>query len=872
MRLCGLACALALAVSAGCAAGAEVRITNADDFIQFKDNVSNGKTYAGTTVFLDSDIDFTGKTFEPIGTSGIKHFNGTFDGQGHVISNIVMTSSLQYVGLFGYSKGLTIKNVILDSSCSFTSSYDSGAVYFGGIIGNCNTNNGPCTIENSVNMGSVAFSGDISGNVLYLGGIAGYLSSSSSSSHVSIMKNCANYGDVTHSGESKDSYIGGVVGQSYGSSASKRVHIYNCINHGTITHKGTSSNSLRLGGIVGYAYRYVTIENCVSGGKISSLTTASGDNYIGSIIGDVSSDTSINYCYFTSDMGYDKYGTGTPSSESNILSYDSTSFNLGETVSIGGYSGNSLISALNGYSDYYKDSDYSNWLLNKGKNAVTFTINGGTNPIKMDYQIILLPSLASEGNMSFLWFSDDRLTTPLTEFEVTGDTSLYGKYCHPNFTVTLDVNGGDELGVKEMAIGCDMIYGDLPEATRTGYSFTGWFTGRTGGDKIESGAKVTIPNAHTLYAHWTINQYTITFEANGGGACEPITQDYNTAVELPKPTKTGYTFAYWCSDASLAKEYTDTTMPAEDKTLYAKWNINRYSITFKSDGVIIKSEELDYGSTITYPSSPSKAGYTFVGWDSDITSVPDYNVTINAKWSSNASKYTLTFIFRNGDEPVVVSLEFNETITYPADPVRVGYSFAGWDSDITSMPANNIAITAQWIANNCTVTFNPNGGIISQSTKVVTFGSAYGDLPTPTRTGYAFLGWFTEEIDGKNTTAEDVVEIPGNHTLFAHWLESRQSQVEIVFSTKDMSKEEIEEIIKEYTDADFKITVIENNEDEGRVIVEFVDAKKAEEFTRKVNAVLERGEVSLIKRVDLVHIGNDSFSPAYHSMSLLFMI
>ena len=303
---------------------AEIRIRSADEFIQFKNNVNNGKNYSGTTVFLDSDLSLVGKSFGPIGNYDY-FFRGVFDGQGHVISNLEMTSASQRVGLFGYSEGLTIKNVILDSSCSITSSRNSGHAYIGGIIGVCETENGACTIENSVNMGSVTFSGSISSKDLYLGGIAGALDSYSYNINAN---NCANYGDVTHSGESSNSYIGGIVGYSYSDSESKSVYIYNCLNHGTITHSGTTSN-LRLGGINGYTEYTAFIENCVSGGKISLLTTASENNNVGSIVGEVDPDASINYCYFTSDLsGYEKYGTETPDSESNTLSYDNTSFEL----------------------------------------------------------------------------------------------------------------------------------------------------------------------------------------------------------------------------------------------------------------------------------------------------------------------------------------------------------------------------------------------------------------------------------------------------------------------------------------------------------------------------------------------------------------
>ena len=477
-------------------------IKTPEDFIDFSKIVnSRTNSFNGTTVFLDSDLSLAGKTFEHIGYYNSwldsNYFSGVFDGQGHVISNLEMTSSSYIVGLFGYSEGLTIKNVILDSSCSITSSYSgSDNAYIGGIIGYCITDNGTCTIENSVNMGSVAFSG----RNLYLGGIAGHLYSYEYD--ITVM-NCANYGDVTHSGRSWWSYIGGIIGRS-DSSSSTRVYIYNCLNHGTITHNGTGTNELYLGGIVGYT-EYTTIENCVSGGKISLPTTASSSNAIGSIVGDVYEDTSISYTYFTSDLsGYDKYGGGTPRSESNTLSYDSTSFELNGTVSIGKYTGSSLIGVLNAAADYYTLRDYSHWLLNRGNNAVSFTINKNS-PFALNTQVILLPSLASEGKLNFDgWYTDEELTTPLTESEVNSEIKLYGRYFCLNFTVTLDVNGGNELTVKEMTIVCNDVYLALPTPTRVGYTFLGWFTEKDGGDKVESGGSVAKLADHTLYAHWSV--------------------------------------------------------------------------------------------------------------------------------------------------------------------------------------------------------------------------------------------------------------------------------------------------------------------------------------------------------------------------------
>ena len=213
----------------------EHHIKNTTEFIQFSKNVAR---YFGTTVFLDADIDFSGglsEQFEPIGTSESISFQGTFDGQGHTISNLVVnSSSSQDVGLFGYSYRRTIKNIVLDSSCSIVSSYNnSNSVYVGGIVGMCYD----CVIENIVNMASVSFTGNISSHGLWFGGIGGFFASNIEGA----VRNCANYGSVTHSGTVGYAYIGGVVGLTGGNSSGKKC-IQNCLNYGAVIHSGTTTN------------------------------------------------------------------------------------------------------------------------------------------------------------------------------------------------------------------------------------------------------------------------------------------------------------------------------------------------------------------------------------------------------------------------------------------------------------------------------------------------------------------------------------------------------------------------------------------------------------------------------------------------------
>ena len=237
--------ALSLIAFCGGVFGEDYHISSASDLIQFSNNVSSGTTYSGATVFLDADIDFSGglsEQFEPIGTYD-KYFQGTFDGQGHTIRNLAIDFSLWYIGLFGYSKGATIRNVVLDSSCSVLSTCDDySEAYAGGIVGYYEANNGPCIIENIVNMASVSFTGQ-SNQLLHFGGIVGWLQASNKEITV---KNCVNYGSVTLSGTANEANIGGIVGLSSGKYSK---HIQNCFNYGTITHSGASTTELSIGGI-----------------------------------------------------------------------------------------------------------------------------------------------------------------------------------------------------------------------------------------------------------------------------------------------------------------------------------------------------------------------------------------------------------------------------------------------------------------------------------------------------------------------------------------------------------------------------------------------------------------------------------------------
>ena len=227
--------------------------------------------------------------------------------------------------------------------------------------------------------------------------------------------------------------------------------------------------------------------------------------------------------------------------------------------------------------------------------------------------------------------------------------------------------------------------------TRAGYTQVGWST-VDGGEKVYGFEDVYTQNeALTLYPVWNTNKYTITFDTNGGSEIAPITQDYGTKITAPdNPTRKGYTFKGW--DKEIPE-----TMPAENITVKAQWEINQYTITFDTNGGSeIAPITQDYGTQIAAPANPTRKGYTFKGWDKEIPkTMPAENITVKAQWEIN--QYTITFDTNGGSEIAPITQDYGTEITAPDNPTRKGYTFKGWDKEIPeTMPAENITITARW--------------------------------------------------------------------------------------------------------------------------------------------------------------------------------
>ncbi len=373
------------------------------------------------------------------------------------------------------------------------------------------------------------------------------------------------------------------------------------------------------------------------------------------------------------------------------------------------------------------------------------------------------------------WYFNQELTKSVNgKMMPASNITLYAKWSINQYQVNFVTNGGQTMSPQMVTYNQSIT---LANPTRTGYTFVGWFedSGLT-----EPFTLTQMPaNDITVYAKWIINQYTISFQSNGGTSVNPITQDYGTSVGAPTPpTKTGYTFMGWYRDEALSTGYIFNTMPAESPTLYAKWIINQYTISFQSNGgTSVNPITQDYGTSVGAPTPPTKTGYTFMGWYRDeafntgysFTTMPAESPTLYAKWSIN--QYTISFQSNGGTSINPITQDYGTSVSAPTPPTKTGYTFAGWFTDINlsqfppvTMPASNITLYAKWTVNQYTVTFNTNGGdFINIQTK--NFGSPLV-IPTPTRVGHSFAGWFTDI----NLSQVPPVTMPAsNITLYAKW-------------------------------------------------------------------------------------------------------
>lgn len=343
---------------------------------------------------------------------------------------------------------------------------------------------------------------------------------------------------------------------------------------------------------------------------------------------------------------------------------------------------------------------YAKW--NALDYRISYELNGGTNAENPDgYDVSDLPvSLHAPSRTGYIfkgWYMGENrvLAIPVG---TTGNVVVSAKWEPITYTIDFNTNGGlPTLSSIDYTIESDSF--TLQEITKVGYTFDGWYNGETKVTEITTG---TYGNM-TLVAKWTADLYTISYDlADGVNSPEnPTSYTIESGlITLKDPTREGYTFAGWYNGEQLVTTIDSNTL--ENISLTAKWTVNSYKLTFDVDGNLTE-RTFKYGESITAIENPTKVGHTFVGWSEELPeTMPANDITVEAKWEINSYDitYDLAGGVNNSENPTTYTIE-SGLITLK-NPTREGYTFVGWyngEQLVTTIDSNtleNITLTAKW--------------------------------------------------------------------------------------------------------------------------------------------------------------------------------
>ncbi len=299
--------------------------------------------------------------------------------------------------------------------------------------------------------------------------------------------------------------------------------------------------------------------------------------------------------------------------------------------------------------------------------------------------------------------------------------------------MSFEVDGGSAVSDQSVAHGGKAMMPEI-EPTKAGYTFGGWYTDASYTQTYDFNSNIT--GNIKIYAKWNAQMYTVSFNTDGGSSVSDQSVAYGekASAPTPAPTKAGYTFEGWYTDAGHTQVYDFTNVITENTTIYAKWNAQTYTVSFNTDGgSAVSDQSVAYGEKASAPTpAPTKAGYTFEDWYTDagrtqvydFTNVITENTTIYAKW--NAQTYTVSFNTDGGSAVSQQSVAYGGKANKPTSvPTKAGYTFGGWYSSNTleklfdfesGSITRNMTIYAMWISNVSPPTSNNSSSTSGSST------------------------------------------------------------------------------------------------------------------------------------------------------------
>lgn len=377
---------------------------------------------------------------------------------------------------------------------------------------------------------------------------------------------------------------------------------------------------------------------------------------------------------------------------------------------------------------------------------------------------------------------------------------LYAQWEPSTFRVVFDPNGGETpTPFSEKEGEQNKPIGEMPTTKRKGYTFIGWFDSKNADAKKVDENTIIRNKLTTVYAHWELNSYSITYDYDGG---TPVSNPTSYSVEtdtftLKNPTRTGYRFDGWTGSNGTTPQQTVTIKKGTtgDLSYTANWTPIFYTVEYNGNGATGGSTA---SSSHTYdkPKQLTKNGFTnsnhmFVQWNTkpdgsgvayrdqevveNLTTTNGATVTLYAIWEQK--EVTLTFDPTGGSEvPPIIRFAGDKMGTLP-ETERKGYTFLGWYTEKTGgtklssssiVPAQNRTYYAHWETIDYSITYDLNGGKVSGNPDSYTVESNI-TLKNPTKTGHTFLGWTGTGLNGLTMNVTIPKGSTGDRHYTANW-------------------------------------------------------------------------------------------------------
>ena len=397
---------------------------------------------------------------------------------------------------------------------------------------------------------------------------------------------------------------------------------------------------------------------------------------------------------------------------------------------------------------------------------------------KLEYNSkIILPENPTRKGYTFKnW--DKELST------VKENLTINALYDIDSYDISYKLNGGtlDEAPTNYNIESEDII---IPSPKKVGYSFIGWTTPDNKEPKIDYKISTGSIGDKELTANYEPITYYISYNSSEGqGEMEKQEFAYNQTSKLNKNQfrKEGYTFIGWSTsidgDVMFNDESEISNLSSKDKdviTLYAKWEIIKLNVKYYDlFGALLKSETVEYGNKSVAPEDMFIDGYTFEGWNPSLGVIREDTI-YKAQYTIN--EYTIKYNFNTGSNDDAQEIKYNvesDTIPLPT-PTRTGYTFLGWTGSNGLKPQLEVIIhkgsigdktyKANWVSNSYKVSLNANGGVVNEDYIMISYNSLYGTIPTPTRVGYTFEGWYYNDT---LITEDSIQDKEFDHELVAN--------------------------------------------------------------------------------------------------------